>query len=57
MKQKKDSVPVVPVILTSDITLENVNFKSGATVAVSPATAEWLIAQGAAQIKPQADKE
>lgn len=57
MKQKKDSVPVVPVMLTTDITLENVNFKSGATVAVSPATADWLIAQGAAKIKPQADKE
>lgn len=40
----------VPVRLTADTTIGNVPMKAGATVAVAPDTADWLVQHGAAAI-------
>lgn len=47
----------IPVRLTTDITLSSVNFKAGATVAVSEQTASWLIAQNSAKAIKETSSE
>ncbi|WP_314888599.1 hypothetical protein [Cardiobacterium hominis] len=40
----------IPVRLRTAATIGNVDFSAGATVAVPPDTADWLVTQGSAQI-------
>ena len=47
----------VPVRLTADTTIGNVPMKAGATVAVAPDTADWLVQHGAAAIIHEERKE
>lgn len=47
----------VPVRLTADTTIGNVPMKAGATVAVAPDTADWLVQHGAAAIIREEQKE
>ena len=47
----------VPVRLTADTTIGNVPMKAGATVAVAPDTADWLVQHGAAAIIREERKE
>ena len=47
----------VPVRLTADTTIDNVPMKAGATVAVAPDTADWLVQHGAAAIIREERKE
>lgn len=47
----------VPVRLTADTTIGNVPMKAGATVAVAPDTADWLVQHGAAAIIREEWKE
>ena len=47
----------VPVRLTADTTIGNVSMKAGATVAVAPDTADWLVQHGAAAIIREERKE